>query len=294
MPAGAVPPIVNPTPTGPAGVAGGVPPLPTADNTRPPVAVPGATGPVAGPPPIPPEFAEQRVGRLLTPQEVLLQLDGGKGEWHRAASGASFNIGDQILTLPTFHPTIILASGVSLQLNPETLVEFQGLEQGIPAIRIHYGRLVMLTVGKADVKIKLTMGDHSGIVTFVDAEATAAAEVRPYRLSGTNPEKTPPQIAITLYGTSGAVQWTVGGVAQLIKAPARLALTPDPTIAPGGEHEIPKWLGAETNSPLDTRAAQMLNQALDEKRPRHPGVAKWPTIAGRKIVRSPRGRCARR
>ena len=42
----------------------------------------------------------------------------------------------------------------------------------------------MLTAGKADVKLKLIMGDFKGIVAFTDAEATAAVEVRPYLLPG--------------------------------------------------------------------------------------------------------------
>jgi hypothetical protein len=131
-----------------------------------------------------------------------------------------------------------------------------------------YGRLIILTVGKPDMKIKLTMGGGSGVISFLDAEATAAAEVRFYREPGTNPEKTEPELSATVYSTTGSLEWNEKGhKAVTMKAPQRLLLAGEPSWAAAGEHELPRWVASEPVSPLDTRAAQMLNQALDEKRP---------------------------
>ena len=58
-----------------------------------------------------------------------------------------------------------------------------------------------------------------------------------------------------------------GAAPQTIKAPSRLVLSADPLQTAMGEHDLPKWLGADTTGPLDARAAQMLNQSLDGKQP---------------------------
>ena len=86
------PRVVGPTVPGPNPNIGPPPHPPTPDQAIPPA--PASAGPAPIPPAVvpgggpPAEFLDQRVGRLLSPQEVLLQLDGGKGEWHRAAPSA--------------------------------------------------------------------------------------------------------------------------------------------------------------------------------------------------------------
>ena len=119
------------------------------------------------------------------------------------------------------------------------------------------------------------MGSESGVISFLDAEATAAAEVRFYREPGTNPEKIAPEMIAALYSTTGSMDWTgsspsARGKTVTMKSPQRIMLAGEPAAAGGGDHELPRWIAAEVVSPLDTRAAQMLNQALDEKRPVEP------------------------
>src|SRR5262249_55410707 len=72
---------------------------------------------------------------------------------------------------------------------------------------------------------------------------------------------------VTVYATSGTIEWTTaaGLDNQKLKAPTRLVLSADPT-QPASD-QLPKWIGAEPVSPLDVRASQELNRALDEKHP---------------------------
>ena len=101
----------------------------------------------------------ERLGRLISDQEVLLRLDSGNGEWQRAAAGVAFRTGDKLLALPTFRPTITLSAGVTLQLLPETLLDLQGNDaQGNPVVRIDYGRVKMMTAGKPDVRLRRQLG----------------------------------------------------------------------------------------------------------------------------------------
>jgi hypothetical protein len=210
------------------------------------------------------------IGRLTSSadQEVLLRMVAGDGEWHRVGPAATFNTGEKLLVLPTFHPTVTLAAGITLQLVPETLIEFEGIDHGIPVVRVYYGRMVVMTTGKADVTLKLALGETSGILAFVDAEATVGVEVRPFHLPGEDPERNQSRLAIALYGINGDVSWNAAGElnSEKLHSPARLVLAADPT-QPVTDRDVPKWTGAEPVSPLDVRASQDLNAALSEKRP---------------------------
>ncbi|HEV2972328.1 MAG TPA: hypothetical protein VGY55_20300 [Pirellulales bacterium] len=225
-----------------------------------------AASPNVGPP-APFDSSEQRIGRWLPDQEVLLRMEAGKAEWRRVVPGATFNSGDKLLVLPTFRPSVTLAAGITLQLVPETMIEIAGTDHGVPVVRVHFGRMLVMTTGKADVKVKLALGDSAGTINFDDAEATIGVEVQPYNLPGTDPEKNQPQRAIALYGINGEVSWLPnGGNLEKLHAPARLVLAagPSPQVA---EREMPRWIAAEPLGLLDLGASQALNASLDEKRP---------------------------
>ena len=226
---------------------------------------PNAVPPGSGPAPI--AAHAQRIGRLISDQEVVLHMPAGQTEWRRLASGGTFNSGDKLLVLPTFRPTLTLASGVTLQLVPETMIQIEGTDHGVPVVRLDYGRMVLMTTGKADVKIELALGKFSGLLNFDDAEATVGVEVRPYHLPGANPETTQPQRAIAIYGVNGVVSWTpAGDKAEKLQAPSRITLATG-RLPTADEHKMPKWISAEPISPLEVRASQTLNEALGEKRP---------------------------
>jgi hypothetical protein len=125
-----------------------------------------------------------------------------------------------------------------------------------------------MTTGNAGAKVKLALGEISGTLVFDDAEAKVGAEVRPYHLPGVDPEKNEPRRAVSLYAINGDASWiaAAGGNTEKLHAPTRLILAAD-VVQPNPERDMPKWVIAETPSPLDTRAAQELNKALDEKRP---------------------------
>jgi hypothetical protein len=231
-------------------------------NAASPSSVPSNVGPSS-----PFDLGEQRIGRWLPDQEVLLRMENGKGEWHRVLPGATFNSGDKLLVLPTFRPMVTLAAGITLQLVPETLIEFAGTDHGIPVVRVDYGRMVVMTTGKADVKIKLALGDSIGTINFDDAEATVGVEVQPYDLPGTDPEKNQPQRAIALYGINGDASWVPNGDnLEKLHAPGRLVLAAGPALQVT-EREMPRWIAAEPLGLLDLGASQALNASLDEKRP---------------------------
>ena len=305
-------PVVPPSGSGP--VIGPLPPgaVVTKDQCReaPPAAIPpGAGVPSPNGPPANPGVATgpgptdlrggtavsapgvERLGRMVSEQELLLRLPGGQlpggqgGEWQRVTSGVTFGLKDRLLALPTFAPTITLSAGVTIHLLPETLLELEGNDPaGIPIVRLGYGRLVMMTSGKPDVRIKLILGNTAGTLTFFDPDATAAVEVRPMLVPGTDPQTGPPKALVALYATVGQIDWTgaMGAAGESpavapagqplaiqnagkLTAPARVLLAGTAADASGGEHELPRWYNNEPVNLLDSHASQALNQSLDGK-----------------------------
>jgi hypothetical protein len=229
--------------------------------------------------------AAERLGRMVSEQELLLRLPAGQGEWQRVSPGLTLGLKDRLLALPTFAPKITLSAGVMIKLLPETLLELEGNDPaGIPIVRLEYGRLVMNTAGKPDVRVKLILGDTAGTLTFFDPEATAAIEVRPILVPGTDPQTGPPKTVVAVYATVGQIDWTgalgAAGAATAVapagqplgapnggklNAPARLLLAGSSNDISGSERDLPRWYTSEPANPLDARASQTLNQALDGK-----------------------------
>lgn len=254
----------NPLPPGPPDlprpVDQGSPPGDGQDKTKP--AVPALSPDAAGP--VPADNGDQRIGRLISDKDVVLRIAAGQAEWQRIGAGVAFSAGDKLLVLPTYRPTVTLAAGATLQLAPETLVEFVGVERGIPVVRVAYGRMVLMTTGKPDVKIKLVLGPASGVLNFDDAEANVGIEVRPFQLPGVDPERNKPQQAVGVYCINGDVSWLGdGGNVQKLHAPVKLALSDDPSL--GGRERDAKWPAPEPVSPLDDRASKALSESLNGK-----------------------------
>jgi len=228
---------------------------------------------------------------MVSEQDLLLRLPAGQaagqsgGEWQRVTAGQTLGLKDRLLALPTFGPTITLSAGVTIRLLPETLLVLEGNDSvGIPIVRLEYGRLVLMTAGKPDVRVKLILGDTAGTLTFFDPEATAAVEVRPMLVPGTDPQTGPPKTAVALYATVAQIDWAgakgAAGEARAVApagqppslpnggkltAPARMVLSGSPGDFSGSDHELPRWYNNEPVNALDSRASQTLNQTLDGK-----------------------------
>ena len=132
---------------------------------------------------------------------VLLKFDAGAGQWSRVPSGEAVTSNEQLLVLPTYRPTIALSDGLTLQVPAETLLELEPPDvKGIPTVKLIYGRLVVLTAGKGGIQLGLDLGGQSGVISFLDADATLGAEVSRHFAAGANPEVEPPQVVANLYG----------------------------------------------------------------------------------------------
>jgi len=205
------------------------------------------------------------LGRFLTDPNVLLRLNR-RGDWQRVSQGNTLNAGDRLLVLPTYRPTITLTAGFTVQVLGETLVELLPPDEtGAPGLRIPYGRVVLMTAGKPDVSVRLSLDSHDGTATFLDAESTLAAEVRRYLPAGANPEQEQPRVAVDLYGSSGKIEWRQSENPQprQIAGPERVTLSAYPYDTTK-ESELPNWITAEVLSGFDELSTTPMNRALTE------------------------------
>jgi hypothetical protein len=224
-------------------------------------------------PPAQPVLDSTPLGRLLPSKDVvLLKFDTAAGQWARVATGAAVTAGEQLLVLPTYRPTITLSAGITLQIPDETLLELQSPDgHGVPTVKLVYGRLIAITTGKAGAQLGLDVGGVRGVVSFADADATLAVEVRRFCAAGTNPEVDEPHVATDLYAARGHLQWlSADGVATDLAAPQRWVLSTNPAeamAAPAAAPNLPKWIDPEQLRSYDAHASDYLAQSLQDDKP---------------------------
>lgn len=213
----------------------------------------------------PAEPENENVGRYTSKRDVLLALDPADKSWKRLKSMTPLSKGDRLLALPLFRPTVTLTSNVTIQAEGASLFELSGWnEQGAPIIDIEFGRLLMATVGKPTNTIDLKLGEQRVQLTFADADATLAIEVRRVLPPGKDPEEGLSPLVVDLYATSGTVQVREGEKLIPLQAPATRTLFGPPQSSGG---EFPKWVGSEALSASEREAINALEPAFDTDQP---------------------------
>lgn len=215
----------------------------------------------------PPAPVLEELGRYTSDHDVLLVFDEKSRQWNRVAPRASMGSGDMLLTLPLYRPKVHLSNGIVMESVGATLMKLDGFDmQDTPGIAVDYGRVLLLTVGKAGNRIRLHFGERHGVLTFGDAESTAAVEVRRTPVAGADPETTPGAITAELYATSGKLIWKEDMAEKELAAPARQSLT-DFGATEDTKIELPQWITSSTRNKLDENAATTLEEALKVDRP---------------------------
>lgn len=251
----------TPPPPAPGGPVAGKPETPPHDamaKSTPATISPSGFSPIAEPAPLPPE----RLGRLISEKQVLLQADAANNGWRRVLPQAVVNTSVRLLSLPPFQPLILIATRagdrVNVQLQGGTQVELLSTDaQGVPGLSASFGRLVIRPLSDGKARVRLQTGSRSGTITLKNAETTVAAAIWRNRALGTNPESHPGPIVAELYAVSGEFVWDEGpGRPSIdVRAPARLLIGVQPIQAPTALTEVPKWITTDETPLLEQRAA---------------------------------------
>lgn len=204
----------------------------------------------AGKEPAPMPLAEpEPLGRFLSADQVLLS-DSSPNGWTRVAANQML-IPQQVLSLPTFRPKLSLTSGVTVELVGGARVELLASSgKALPGVRVMFGRVVLVPLGKAETRLRVEFGNRHGTLTFADAKSIVALDVRRIHAPGTNPESETTPVDAELFVTGGAVSWeeTIDGKVekpQPIEPSHRLAFDAQPIGEPVAVKEMPKWIDAD-------------------------------------------------
>ena len=188
-PIGPIPPVVHETRKPKGG-------SPVAPPTKPASDIGNGTGPHAA-------CRRARTARAALVERAGAVLLSGNpaNDWTRVAANQML-IPQHVLALPTFRPKIGLTSGVTVEMLGGTRVELLGSSpKELSGIRVLFGRVVLMPIGKGGTRLRVEFGDHHGTITFVDAESVAAIEVHHLHAPGTNPESEPARVTADLFAS---------------------------------------------------------------------------------------------
>jgi hypothetical protein len=258
----------------------GPPPKPSAEKVPSPPPHPGAEMPDASSEPSVPAKPSAKpaggvaksdaepMGLFVSGKEVLLRMNPKTGVWQRVGNEASVLANDRLISLPAFRPRLTLAGRTTLELVNATAISLLGPEGPKPAgIALEFGQLLAKADDAAGAALRLDVGDHSGVCRFADADSIVAVEASRARPVG-DPETQPGPITASLYVVSGSVAWQDDRSDKAVKLVAgnRLGLTEMP-LEPATAAQTPRWVSGEQASPLDQRAAAVLEREAVLGRP---------------------------
>ncbi|MDZ4781309.1 MAG: hypothetical protein SGJ19_13725 [Planctomycetia bacterium] len=206
------------------------------------------------------------VGRCFLQKDVLLRFATDAGIWKRLVQGDAVFAGDRLLAFPRFSPAVTLSNGVAVEMSGATQVVVEGPDSdGTPALRILYGRMILMPLSDPQSPVRLLIGDQERVVTFPDTKSMLAVEVRPELVNGSDPEQTPARLNIEFCLVSGKLGWQ-GAAAE---APAELASpllwTTDPA-APVAGGDVPKWIRDKSKTG-ESIAAPAIEEGIATDRP---------------------------
>jgi hypothetical protein len=259
------------------------PVTPTGESKSPPKAtedqsVPSTRGPVRPPKAkpaddVPPQ--PEPLGRLLSDDQVLLCSHPTNG-WNRVGANQML-IPQHVLALPTYRAKVVLIGvGVTLEVLGGTRVELLGsTPQEMPGIRVLYGRVVLMPLGKGNTQVRVVFGDHTGTIAFADADSIAALEVHNLFAPGSNPEETPARVTAELFAASGTVVWEEAGKEKekpakpvRLTPPRRLGFDAEVTGSPFAAKSVPDWITRpEPIRQLDIWASGLMAKTLPTDKP---------------------------
>ncbi len=158
----------------------------------------------------PPDAAP--MGTLVAVDQVLLRWDPEAGQWLRMPSRSSILAGEQLLSLPTYRPSLALVSGLRVEFSDGANMVLD-LADGGDAIRLEaaYGRFLLHNTNMEPIEVHIVVGDETRQV-ILESTAVLGVDVdRPF-VPGADVEESVGMFVAEFYAPEGKVTWaTVGG-----------------------------------------------------------------------------------
>lgn len=220
----------------------------------------------------PPAIGPTALGTFWSERDVLLRYNAESSDWFSLETGTTVRAGDNLLTLPTFRPTVALNNGVGVKLIGGTAIvlgsesEMQGAApEGpggeVPILGITYGRVVLLNSDQVGKPIHVVVGEIAGTV-HLDAGATVAFEVVRKWVPGHDPRQAPSAVQATAFVPDGGVSWTTLERNFAVDGPSRWEIRPDKPSQPRSLEEPIAWIAGEQVDRLERLAADQIRESL--------------------------------
>lgn len=237
------------------------------DSETGPTPVDGGTVPPAQPPEEP---EPKDAGRCMSDQHVVVRHDAVMGGWLRLPALAPLEAGDELLAFPTYRPTLALNPGLQLvMVGPTRLTIGKPGADGVPAVAMQFGRVLVMTAGADGAKLDVQFGTRRGRVAFDTPDSMLALEAEHYLPPGEDPTTFVPYFQLKLHATEGGLKWTESDAPDPVAIDAgQTALVIDrerPVVQPAAGK--PKWVDAAGLAPIDREASKQLEPILVPKRP---------------------------
>jgi len=213
-----------------------------------------------------PQEPTKGVAWLMSEREILLRFNAQTARWERVPQRGIVAAGETLLALPTYRPSLaLMTERVTIDLIGGAQAELLPTDAaGVPGVKADFGRLVMYTLARPEARLRLQVGNRSGLITFADAESVVALEVIPVHGPGTDPQTTPPSVVADMYASGGQILWDEGGGAETLVVPAGnwVMLSDQPTQPPNPGHGLPKWVAREDMDSLEKGADRLASATL--------------------------------
>lgn len=193
-------------------------PIETPDALAP--ATEGTDAAAAVPPP-----ADAPVGTMVATDQVLLELDPQSGEWFRLSPRASILAGEQLLSLPTFRPSLALVSGLRVEFSNAASLTIDYAQDGkTPRLEIAYGQFLLQNTGKEPSEVELVVGGETNRVNLESTAILGLDVDRPF-VPGADVESSLGTFVAKFYAPNGGVTWDVDGLPAVVDKPAQWTWT---------------------------------------------------------------------
>ena len=231
----------------------------------------GSKAPAIVPPDNTPEVTEpeaplsKEIGVFWADGAVLLRQNQETGDWFPLASGTPLEVGDRLMSLPTFRPTIALNTGVWVTPSGAAVLELirddsEGSSR-VPGIRLISGRAILIKTTEDYGDIQVEVGSSSATATIGSGAGIAIEMIRAW-YPGFKPMNDSSVVAVNAYAYMGDVLWNDGFDSHVVGDPSRWE------IREGVETEIEpfdaaiEWLDEEPAKKSQLMAANEIQKRL--------------------------------
>ncbi len=150
------------------------------------------------------------LGTMVAVDQVLLRWDSLNEQWLRMPARASIAAGDQLLSLPTYRPSLALVSGLRVEFcdGAIMMVDYAD-DRTTPRLGVTYGHFLLQNTDMEPMEVEIAVGNETKRVVLESTAVLGFDVDRPF-VAGADVESKVGTFAATFYAPEGKVIWNVG------------------------------------------------------------------------------------